>query len=260
MVSVVIPCYNAQDTITACISSVLRQTYKDLEIIVVDDGSGDKSVAVLEHYLQEIKTGRDRVSVITQKNMGPSAARNKGISMARGAYIAFLDADDQWHEDKLMSQVTVMEADKNIRLISCGYNSRPEKEQDKIRFVSFRQLLKKNYFAATSTVLIRKDALDGLSFNEQQKYAEDYRLWLQIAWQHTCAIINRPLAGSISGKLEYGQAGLSANLWKMEQGELSNYLFLYRQGRISAITLTGICCYSLLKYLRRKIIVIMKRY
>jgi len=259
MVSVIIPCYNAGDTITACVDSVLQQTYSDFEIIVIDDGSRDQSVAILNKHLAQIKPDMDRISVITQKNMGPSAARNNGIRIARGSYIAFLDSDDYWKPDKLKSQMAVMESDHDISLISCSYNNQSEKNSDRILFIPFKKLLSKNYFAATSTVLVRKEALENLSFNEQQKHSEDYRLWLQIAWRHTCALINEPMAASISQKLEYGQSGLSANLWKMEQGELLNYRYIYKLGYINGITYAGICCFSFMKYLRRKIIILLKR-
>jgi len=145
-------------------------------------------------------------------------------------------------------------------LISCGYNNQFKKTNDQFKIVTFKELLEKNYFAATSTVLVRKEALNGLSFNERQKHSEDYRLWLQIARNNTCALIHKPLASSISRKLEYGEAGLSASLWKMEKGELSNYLFIYRQGYINMVTLIAICCFSLLKHIRRSVIVTLKRY
>ena len=88
--SVIIPLYNKQDYITRTINSVLNQTYQNFEIIVVDDGSTDKSLSV-------VKTIKDkRIKVFSQKNLGVSNARNKGIKQSKGNYIAFLDADDEF--------------------------------------------------------------------------------------------------------------------------------------------------------------------
>lgn len=260
MVSVIIPCYNAQETICTCVNSVLQQTYKDYEIVVIDDGSKDQSVSVLKDYLKHLRYNKDNISIISQKNMGPSAARNNGIRVAKGTHIAFLDADDQWQPEKLEIQLSIMEKHPHIRLASCGYNNQSQKSIEGFAVISFKELLKKNYFAATSTVIVHKEALKNLSFNEQQKHSEDYRLWLQIARNNSCALIQKPLASSISQKLEYGEAGLSADLWKMEKGELSNYRFIYKEGYISFPAFIAISCFSLLKHIRRTVIVTLKRY
>ena len=105
MFSVIIPYYNKEKYVERCIASVLNQTFQDFEIILVDDGSTDNGCAIIRE-----KYG-NKVTLISQKNQGVSQARNKGISMARFNYIAFLDADDCWHIQFLEKVKEVVDGD-----------------------------------------------------------------------------------------------------------------------------------------------------
>jgi glycosyltransferase involved in cell wall biosynthesis len=98
LVSVIIPTYNRKDWITKAIDSVLAQTYRNFEIIVVDDGSTDNTEAILQHY-------KDKICLIRQGNSGGAVARNTGIKAAKGEWIAFLDSDDEWLPEKLAIQM-----------------------------------------------------------------------------------------------------------------------------------------------------------
>lgn len=109
-VSVIIPAFNAEDVIGDAIATVAKQTYRDTEIIVVDDGSTDATA--------EIAAASKLATVVTQENTGASAARNNGVKHARGRYVAFLDADDLWHPQKLALQMVV--APSVPQLITCG--------------------------------------------------------------------------------------------------------------------------------------------
>ena len=97
--SVIVPLYNAESTIKACIDSVLNQTYKDFELIIVDDGSTDKGGEICDAYALE----NDKIKVIHKQNGGAGKARNIGISLSKGEYILFLDADDEWESSLLKS-------------------------------------------------------------------------------------------------------------------------------------------------------------
>ena len=110
IVSVIIPAYNAERFIPQAIQSVLEQTYQSYEIIVVDDGSTDKTKDILKEF-------EDKVCCIYQENQGPSAARNAGIKISQGRYICFLDADDIWTPDKLEVQVEFLECHPDISLV-----------------------------------------------------------------------------------------------------------------------------------------------
>ena len=111
-ISVVIPAYNREKTIKRCIDSAMRQTYAASEIIVVDDGSTDKTLNIIE------KEYNGAVRVIKQKHKGAQAARNAGIRIAQGEYIAFLDSDDEWLLDKLEAQIKELKV--NSDAVICG--------------------------------------------------------------------------------------------------------------------------------------------
>lgn len=257
MVSVVIPCYNAEDTIVRCVQSALGQTYKDTEIIIVDDSSTDRSMAVLKDYLEKERL-QEKISIVVQRNQGPSAARNRGIDLAKGEFIAFLDSDDFWNPEKLKIQIQLLKEDEEAQLIGCIYNDNFNKEKKRIIQIHFTDLLKKNYFP-TPTVIAKREVLKGFRFNEQQKYSEDYGLWLQISKKYKCLLVNESLTRSLTQKLEYGHSGLSANLWGMEKGELHNFLFIYRKGYINSVQMINYSLISLLKYFRRRIIIVFCR-
>lgn len=112
-ISVIVPTYNYGRFIREAIESVLAQTYPVVEIIVVDDGSTDDT--------QEILTGfGNRIVTVFQSNAGVSAARNAGMAMARGEYLAFLDSDDLWLPEKIEKQIALFEADPELGLVHCG--------------------------------------------------------------------------------------------------------------------------------------------
>lgn len=115
MVSIVVPVYNAENYLSPCIESILNQTYKNIEVILVNDGSRDRSGLICEKFA--IKD--NRVKVIHQKNSGPSTARNVGIKNARGKYIQFVDADDCIEHN--MTERLVREMKDNSQLVICGY-------------------------------------------------------------------------------------------------------------------------------------------
>ena len=252
LVSVIIPTYNSSQTIISCIQSVLKQTYPYIEIIVIDDGSTDLTVNVIEDFKNEYSI--ENLKVLKQKNSGPSVARNKGIEFSEGVFIAFLDSDDEWYPTKIEKQISFFYLYDNLALLGCNYsigNKVPTKSGAfNAKFISFQQLLLKNYFI-TSTVICPKSIITQFLFNTKQKYSEDYRLWLSIAsLGRPCLLIDDVLT-KMNDKPMFGGAGLSSNLWLMEKGELSNYMFLYKLGNISFVRLLVVSVYSFLRYLRR---------
>lgn len=116
MVSVIIPVYNMEGYIKECLDSVLKQTLKELEVVCVDDGSTDGSLCILKDY-QHVDA---RVRVLTQENQGSGPARNRGMEEARGKYVAFLDADDFWHDDSVLGKI-VQAAEENAASVTGAF-------------------------------------------------------------------------------------------------------------------------------------------
>ncbi|HSR58560.1 MAG TPA: glycosyltransferase family A protein, partial [Candidatus Binataceae bacterium] len=111
-VSVIIPVFNAAKTVGQAIDSVLAQTMRDFEIVAVDDGSRDASLAILKNY-------GDKLRILEQQNRGPSAARNLGIANSSGEYLGFLDADDWWQPEFLARMLPPLERDAGCVLAYC---------------------------------------------------------------------------------------------------------------------------------------------
>ncbi len=199
LVSVVIPVYNGERHIKDAIDSVLAQTYSQVELIVVDDGSTDNTKSLIKEY--------EGVEYRYQKNAGQAAARNSGIKHSRGEFVAFLDADDVWLPDKLEKQVPLF-SDPSVGLVycnmkffgsSCKFNSRFEMSNGKVYRGSVTpQLLCRN-FIPVSTAVARKSVVNeaGL-FDERVEYrpvgGEDYELWLRISIQHDVDFVDAILA------------------------------------------------------------------
>lgn len=175
-VSVIIPCYNAQDYIGKCIESVLAQTFDNFEILAVDDASSDGTLSCLRSFDDK----RLRIIELGKNSGSPATPRNVGIQQAQGHYIAFLDCDDFWHPDKLDHQIGYMK--KNAYQFSCtdymisGLDGTQYKR--KARAVAgLRDLLRLNT-VGSSTVMVSKDVIADFRFRDCPH--EDYDMWLQI--------------------------------------------------------------------------------
>lgn len=185
-VSVITPAFNRSAYLVMAVDSVLAQTFDKWELIVVDDGSTDKTREVLAPYLSD-----PRIRYYYQSNKGQSAARNLGISVARGRYIGFLDSDDIWLPDKLALQVAVFERFPDIGVvhgdeITIDAQGRPISSHNMARYSGSvtAQLLADNFVSMT-TALARKDCFDVLGgFDEADRIAEDYELWLRLSTRY----------------------------------------------------------------------------
>lgn len=247
-VSIVVPCYNAGKTIERCIRSIADQHYRPIEIVIIDDGSKDNSVEVIEQIAPDVLARGVPIKLYKKSNGGPSSARNYGIAKSEGRFIAFLDADDYWLPDKLLRQVEQLEKYPEAVLIG-GPVGTPRSATKRVSRVHFRQLLYTNYFA-TSSVLVKSEIIKLFKFDETMKYSEDYRVWLQLAYQYSCYFYNEVLVFNIKS-INERPFGLSSKLWQMEKGELSNYFYLFNRGIISWATLFFTSVYSFTKYIIR---------
>lgn len=121
MISVVIPLYNKEKSISSTLQSVYEQTYKDYEVVIVNDGSTDKSLDVVKDFVSRLKIEDWRLKILSQENAGVSAARNRGVMEAKGEYVAFLDADDLWTPNYLETLDTLIRDYPDAGLYSIGY-------------------------------------------------------------------------------------------------------------------------------------------
>lgn len=180
LVSIVLPMYNAAKYIKECVDSILAQTYSDFELLIIDDGSTDDSVIIVETYkdprIRLIRNSHDFI-----------ASLNKGMTESHGKYIARMDADDKMKPHRLARQVEVMERKPEI-VLCCSYMQRMGGTDIynagiKGRFPHFKSLLLVGNFISHPTTMMRKDYLktNVLNYRNGYPYAEDYKLWTEIA-------------------------------------------------------------------------------
>ncbi len=233
LVSVIIPYYNRKTVLLRAIESVVNQKYKNWELILINDGSSDGGEELVKRYISEHP--QYKIKNINQENGGPSKARNTGMKVARGEFIAFLDSDDSWVENKLEVQVKFMEENPDIIIVGSNYNIISEVETktrylntNGVEYANFYHLLYKVFFWVP-TILIRREPLirDNIFFMEGKHYAEDNLFLLQIIRKYNGARIMIPLVNTY--KFQYGVEGLSANLRQLTKNDIDNFKILYNQ-------------------------------
>ena len=259
-VSVIIPCFCCASTIKRAVGSVAKQTHKPAEVILVEDASSDNTLEVLQEIANEY-LGWVKV-VHLPRNQGAAYARNTGWHVASQPFIAWLDADDAWHPKKIEIQYKFML--ENPQVILCGHEAKvivddiqPDWQLHDLdfKYISKNRLLISNPFV-TPSVMIRKDIK--FRFDPNKRYMEDHLLWLQIICDHhKIAKLNLALVAMY--KQAYGSSGLSSHLWAMEKSDLDNYWILYKARKIDFISVNILSFYSLIKYLRRLIVIVLRR-
>jgi glycosyltransferase involved in cell wall biosynthesis len=201
IVSVIIPAYNYAQYLKKAIDSVLAQTYREYEIIVVNDGSTDNSTEILNEY-------KGLVYVISQANAGLSAARNSGLNIARGEYIAFLDADDYWYPNALSEMVAYLQKNKRKSLVAGSWCvvdesgaiiKRPQNYNSQIRaeigFDFYRALTFSDLFPIHALLIKRQCFETAGFFDTELKAMEDWDMWLRIAkCGYKAGLIDTPVA------------------------------------------------------------------
>jgi glycosyltransferase involved in cell wall biosynthesis len=250
--------FNSEGTIKACINSVLNQTFEGLiEIIVINDGSNDNSKLLVEKIIKESSKKID-IKLINKENGGVSSARNCGMALAKGDYIALLDSDDEWLPEKLEKQLNVFNCDKSIGFIG-GLIYTSSNKKKKISEIPLSKLIFKNYFQP-STVIFKKEVIKKIGFfDETQRYAEEGNYFMRIANEFRCILLNTKVVNYSQGKIGFGVSGLSANLKEMEIGELRNLKFAYQSNYISFFTYFLATLFSIIKYFRRILIVKLRQ-
>ncbi len=193
LVSVVMPAFNSEKYIAECIESVLNQTYQNLELIIVDDGSSDNTVDLIKGY------NGNRIKLIQQKNAGSAKARNLGIEHASGLWIAFIDSDDIWLADKITKQLdhcfdkVWSHTDMYFHGDIYPAHTRATDFTPKYAGLVFKKLLVENSIGSSS-VMIKKEIIEDFDgFNTKYRALQDWDLWIRIAAKHPICYINEPL-------------------------------------------------------------------
>lgn len=214
-ISVIIPTYNRPNKLSRALSSVISQSYENLEVIVVDDHSVTDTLSVIEGFCD------DRLKYISHDiNKGSQQARNTGISSAKGDYIALLDDDDTWLPDKLELQLELMEDKEDIGLVYCGCYDVLESDNSiiKIRTPEFRgdvhgKILERNILASP-TPLIKREVFDIAGpFDITLPSCQDWDMWIRIAQHYEFDYVDRPLA-----KFYFHGNQISVNMEKRVEG------------------------------------------
>ncbi|MFC3160965.1 Glycosyltransferase involved in cell wall bisynthesis [Chryseobacterium arachidis] len=238
MISVIVPMYNAAESIVSALDSVKNQTFpqEEFEIIIINDGSTDESSILAENYIQE--NPQMDIILLNQKNGGVSSARNTGLRIAKGDYIALLDADDEWNPTKIEKQIYYFEkmgtgmdflatARNNNRILS------PYHIKNGLAQITFKKLLIRNE-AQPSTVMFRRKVLENTGyFDDNQRYAEDVNYWMKISLKNKMYILSESLVIIGKGKRSFGVSGLSANLPEMAKGFKKNLKEMYLLKKIN---------------------------
>lgn len=210
-VSVIMPVFNGEAFMEEAIASVMNQTHSNWELIVVDDGSRDRSFEILE----ELASKEDRIVVLRNEgNRGISASRNRAIEVAKGEWIAFLDCDDQWEPSKLTKQLEVATKFRTgFVFTGVSYINREGEPYKGILRVpsklTYKELRKHNILACSS-VMARKEYFDEIKILRRD-ILDDYPLWLMILRSGITAYgVNEPLL-----KYRFHGSAVSSNKWKM---------------------------------------------
>lgn len=195
LVSVIVPIYKQEDYLIECIESLLKQTYSNIEIILVDDGSPDKCPDICDQFAFKDK----RIHVVHKKNGGVSSARNAGIQIARGKYIAFLDSDDKFFPDKIFKCLSYLNVHKDY--IACAswceiFGTESKIYQPRLSDFDYYRcglLFRNDPTIFPSSLVVKKENALQISFDEKLHYGEDYKYLVQLSEMGIIGMICEPL-------------------------------------------------------------------
>ena len=234
-ISIVIPCHQCAETIDATVRSAINQTLKPLEIILVENGSTDETL----HFLQSWQNKYPNIiKVVAIEAIGASAARNRGVHLAYGEYIAFLDADDVWHPQKLELQLDAMVQD-NAVISAHSYQPIKDESFDRgiiegkaFKFIrhSVSDMLISNR-TSTPSIMLKKSYF--VPFDVRLQRCEDWKCWVEIMAVVDTSILFLPLTLAAGSKPSLGHGGLSANVGQMHIDMLRAIHFLMESKHIS---------------------------
>ncbi len=248
LISVIIPAYNCETTIQTALESVLCQTYPNLEIIAIDDGSTDGTRAVIQRLSDQ------RLRLISQTNAGVSASRNLGIQCSKGELIAFLDADDLWVPTKLTAQFKALQA-RPAAAVAYSWTDHIDSSGHLLRAGLrcchtgnvYQSLLLANFLESGSNPLIYRSALETVGgFDPELSHAEDWDMWLRLAQLYEFVVVPEP-------QVLYRMSSESASC-NFQQHEISTLKMLEKTFRGASSTVKSRCLAQFYRYLTFKVL------
>jgi len=230
-VSVVVPTFNRAHLINRALQSVVSQTHASLDLIVVDDGSTDNTC-------ERVRTDYPHATLLSQSNQGVSAARNLGISVAQGDWIAFLDSDDSWCESKIEQQLQALAKEPRSRIchtdeiwIRNGVRVNPMNKHLKSGGNIFEQCLPRCVISPSAVLLHHSVFEDFGSFDEELPACEDYDLWLRLCAKLPVTYLPEKLVVKYGGHDDQ----LSAKYWGMDRFRIASLEKLIRSGTLTSM-------------------------
>lgn len=218
-VSVIIPTFNRASVVLRAIDSVLKQTYKNFELIVVDDGSSDETEKILAPYVAE-----KRLQFFKQENKGVSAARNFGVKQSKGEWLSFLDSDDEWLKNKLEKQIELLKQKPDLRLvhgeeiwIRNGKRVNQKKIHQKFGGYIFEKCLPLCLISPSAVMIEKKLYQEMGGFDEEFIVCEDYDLWLKITSLYEVGFVEDPIIVKYGGHDDQlSHQYVAMDLWRIK--------------------------------------------
>lgn len=256
--SVVIPMYNSESTIINSLESIYNQTRVDLidEVIVVDDGSKDKSYCLVNDYRN--KNMIQNIKLIKKENGGAASARNLGIRIAKNNFIALLDADDIWNNNKIEIQNNILENFTFIKALGSNRKNEIIKHGKKINDVIYKispfKYCIKNWPCTPSIIFDKRVFNDKSPFPNNMSHAEEGLFFLYLANKVGLYYCIDNLVSCGDGKPSFGYSGLSGNIMKMHNGIKEMHKAALKKNYLSIFEYLFVQILEIIKYNRRKII------
>ncbi|MGC9151231.1 MAG: glycosyltransferase family 2 protein [Microbacter sp.] len=273
MFSVIIPLYNKAAYIEKALRSVLNQSFHDFEVIIVNDGSTDNGVLMVDYFLRSQQqegnlSVKEHVRIINQSNMGAATARNNGVKAAKYEFIAFLDADDWWHKHYLAEMKQLIDAYPDATLYGSSYYQVKHGRQTqatigvppdfKMGNLDYCRVYAKTLCMpiSTSAAVIRKSIfMEEKGFKPALKLGEDFDLWIRLALHHQVAFLNKPLA-YYNHDVDGLSRGVRSTLYLPEEHYIFNLGYLEsfeRHNEPLKILLDALRVYVLMPYYLNKL-------
>jgi glycosyltransferase involved in cell wall biosynthesis len=244
LVSVIIPAYNAERYIARTLESVLSQTYKNIEVLVTNDGSTDQTVEIVESFAEK----DSRTRILHQPNLGPSAARNCGIQSSKGEFIAFIDADDVWHKEKTQAQVECFQRSGPSVGLVYSWSMIIDESGNPLTGIAHQycgnvlgELIYSNFVGNGSSPMIRRSCLKEIGcFNVDLRGPEDWDMYLRIAERYEFQVVPKYHIGytrvlsSISSDYKNQERDMAAVLDRFQEGHPNIPKSLFRLSRSRA--------------------------